>query len=164
MLAVLTAAVIALVVKAFVLDAAVVDGRSMLPLLRPGSVVLVLRCAYGIRSPASGGYLLRWASPGRGDVVVAVDPMNGRTVVKRTAAVGPLRLEAKGSELHAAGIEIPLDEEGARRWQSGLSLRDGQLFLMGDNPPESMDSRSYGPVDAGTLRGKVLLLPEWIRR
>jgi signal peptidase I len=114
----------ALAVKAFVLDAAVVEGRSMLPLLAPGAIVLVLRCAYGLRLPSGSGYLLRWAEPKVGQVVAASNPRDGKSVVKRVASL-----------------------------DSG-----GLVFLAGDNAPESVDSRDYGPVSLGAVRGRVILI------
>jgi signal peptidase I len=41
--------VAAIAVRIFVLDAAVVEGKSMLPHYRNGKVVLILKAAYGIR-------------------------------------------------------------------------------------------------------------------
>lgn len=162
--AVLAAALIALAAKTFVLDAAVVDGRSMLPLLKPGHVVLVLRCAYGLRWPFGGGYILRWSTPRQGDVIAAVDPMDGKTVVKRAAAVGPVFLRRDGCRLEAPGLDLSLGNAAAERWAGGLYLRRGQVFLLGENLPESIDSRIYGPVAVDTVRGRVLLPPRWARR
>jgi len=120
----IAAILLVLAIKSFVLDAAIVDGRSMLPLLAPGAVVLVLRCAYGLRLPTGSGYLVRWASPSPGDVVAASSPRDGQPVVKRVAGTDP----------------------------------SGGLVLLGDNPPESVDSRDYGPVSPLAVRGRVLLL------
>lgn len=122
-LVLIAALLFALVLKSFVIDAAIVDGRSMLPLLSPGAVVLVLRCAYGLRLPVGDGYLLRWASPREGQVVAAASPRDGKPVVKRVAGV-----------------------------QAG-----GFLYLLGDNAAESVDSRDYGPVPSGAVRGRVIL-------
>jgi signal peptidase I len=83
MLAVFAAALIAVIIKAFVLDAAVVEGNSMLPLLQPGSVVLVLRSAYGLRAPFGRHYFFRWSEPKSGDIVAAISPLDGGPVVKR---------------------------------------------------------------------------------
>jgi len=119
----LAAILLAAAVKSFVVDAAVVDGRSMLPSLEPGAVVVVLRCAYGLRFPGGDRYILRWSSPRPGDVVAAASPRDGGPVVKRVAS-------------RAGG---------------------GGFVLLGDNPPESVDSRDYGPVALGAIRGRVLL-------
>jgi len=123
-LIVISVLVAALAVKAFVLDAAVVEGRSMLPLLEQGRVVLVLRCAYGLRLPWGGRYILRWAEPKVGQVVAAASPRDGRSVVKRVAAID-------------AG---------------------GFVHLAGDNAPESLDSREYGPVSPGGIEGRILFI------
>jgi signal peptidase I len=123
-LAILVAILASLVAKAFVVDAAVVDGRSMLPLLKPGAVVLVLRCAYGLRLPSGDGYVLRWSAPRPGDVVAAASPRDGRAIVKRVAA----------------------------------SAGTGAFILLGDNLPESIDSRTYGPVALGAIKGRILFV------
>ena len=33
---------------------------------------------------------------------------------------------------------------------------DGQIYVLGDNPPVSDDSRSFGPVPSDTLLGRVI--------
>lgn len=63
----------ALLIRRFV-DVVEVRGRSMLPTLRPGDRLLVVR---GLRPPRVG------------DVVLALDPRDaGRELVKRVAAIG----------------------------------------------------------------------------
>jgi signal peptidase I len=155
--AILAAALIFLVAKAFLLDAAVVDGRSMRPTLEPGSVVLVLRCAYGLPSPWGRGYLLRWASPRRGEVVAAASPRDGLPVVKRVAAVGPLSLLVVAGRLLGPGLDAPLSSDQERLLGRGLDLPPRGLFLLGDNPAESLDSRDYGAVPIDAVSGRVLL-------
>ena len=71
-------ALAAFMVRTVVLDAAVVQGKSMLPRYRGGEVVLILKAAYGIR--LSGHYLVRWADPLPGDVV-AVERKNPRQLI-----------------------------------------------------------------------------------
>jgi nickel-type superoxide dismutase maturation protease len=84
---------------------AVITGDSMLPVLRAGDWVLVLRTG----------------RVGAGDVVAARDPRAGdRLLVKRAAWRGP----------------------------------DG-WWLLGDNPPASTDSRTFGPV--ADVLGRVVL-------
>ena len=156
--AILVAALVCLAAKAFVLDAAVVDGRSMRPTLEPGSIVLVLRCAYGLPSPWSSGYLFRWASPRRGEVVAAASPRDGLPVVKRVAAAGPASLAVAAGRLLGPGLDASLTPSQERRLGPVLDLARSSVFLLGDNPPESLDSRDYGAVSIEAVSGRVLFL------
>jgi len=127
---ILAAIFLAAVIKFFVIDVAFVDGPSMRPTFDDGQLVVVLRVAYGLRLPQGlGGYLVRWADPSPGDVVVAENPKTGAPIVKRVA------------------------------WSRRGSSEDGQLdlWLLGDNPPDSLDSRSYGSVPVENVAGRVLL-------
>ncbi|MDP3177994.1 MAG: signal peptidase I [Spirochaetaceae bacterium] len=156
--AIASAVIAALVVKTFVLDAAIVDGTSMMPLLRQGSVVLVLRCAYGFRFPSRDGYLVRWKTPRRGDIVVARSPRDGSAVVKRVAAVGPIELPIVAGRLLGPGLDLPLSPE---RWGDRIVVEPGWLFLVGDNAQESVDSRDYGSVPIEAIAGRVVLFARW---
>ncbi len=133
--ALLTAVALALAVKVFAVDLAIVEGRSMEPFVSRGSLVLVLKCAYGLRTPGrEGTYWLRWGDPAPGDTVLAYPPSTGTRVVKRVAS------EA------ASGVPYPEGPRGA------------PIFLLGDNPPESRDSREYGPVGMDDIAGRVIRL------
>jgi signal peptidase I len=83
--AIAAALAVAALLKLFVIDFMIADGRSMLPTIRPGFVLVVNRLAYGWRWPFGSGYALRWAAPKSGDLVVFVAP-DGRTAVKRYAS------------------------------------------------------------------------------
>ncbi len=158
---ILAALLIALFVKSFILDLAVVDGVSMFPTLKPGQVVLIVRCAYGLRIPSGrGGYLWVWDRPLPGQIVAALSPVDGRAVVKRVAAVGPLRLNLENERLEGDGFSLELPPtQSARdllRAQGGIAVESGGYFLLGDNPPESLDSRSYGALGLSSISGRVL--------
>ena len=161
--ALLVAALLVLLAKAFVFDAAIVDGRSMLPTLEPGSFVIVLRCAYGLPSPLRPGYLLRWASPRRGEVIAAASPRDGLPIVKRVAAAGPASLKATAGHLLGPGLDAPLSKRQESRIGEALDLAGDFVFLLGDNPRESLDSRDYGPVPIETVSGRVLFFHRWVR-
>lgn len=78
--------VVAFLIRIFVLDAAVVQGKSMLPHYRNGEVVVIEKAAYGLRG-FSGRYWLHWGWPKEGDVVAAVRPETEETVIKRIGEV-----------------------------------------------------------------------------
>ena len=82
-----------------------------------------------------------WALAGRprrvrvGDVVVIEHPDRpGFELVKRVTAVSG---------------EVP---------SAGRVLGPGQVWVEGDRPEASTDSRSFGPVGAGAVRGRVILV------
>jgi signal peptidase I len=118
---VLFAFLVALLMKVFLFDFVIADGRSMVPAIYPGTVLVVNRLAYGIRFPGTRKYILRWSLPKTGDVVIFLTPQ-GQVAVKRCGT--------------AVGTE--------------------EFFALGDNSLESYDSRSYGPVPADSVMGRVM--------
>jgi len=80
--AVLWAFLTAILIKMFLLDFIIAEGNSMEPAIRSGSVLVVNRMQYGLRLPGRQGYLVRWAAPKQGEVVVFYTP-SGNIAVKR---------------------------------------------------------------------------------
>lgn len=78
--------IMALFVRFFVADAAIVQGKSMLPHYRNGEVVFIFKAAYGIRL-FSGRYIVRWGRPVRGEVVAALRPGTNEIVIKRIGEI-----------------------------------------------------------------------------
>jgi len=83
---ILIVVVVAIFARNFVIDAAVVQGKSMLPRYRNGEVVIILKATYGLRSN-SHGYFVRWANPVKGDVVAAVQPFTREVIIKRIGEI-----------------------------------------------------------------------------
>jgi signal peptidase I len=81
-LAIISAFIAALAMKLFLFDFMIAEGHSMVPAIQPGEVLLINKLSYGIRLPGSSSYLLRWALPRPGDIVVFYSP-RGEIVVKR---------------------------------------------------------------------------------
>ncbi|MDR0525299.1 MAG: S26 family signal peptidase [Spirochaetaceae bacterium] len=84
--AILGAFCIALIMKVFLFDFMVAEGRSMLPAIQPGTVMVVLKTAYGLRLPGAEEYLFRWSQPKPGEVIIFYAP-DGVLAVKRCASV-----------------------------------------------------------------------------
>jgi signal peptidase I len=79
---ILFAFLFAVLIKMICFDVVIVEGRSMMPVLKPGAVLFVNRMAYGFRFPWMKSYILQWKKPRKNDIVVFVTPM-GHIAVKR---------------------------------------------------------------------------------
>jgi signal peptidase I len=76
----------ALLLKFFLFDFMITEGQSMMPTIKPGSVLMVNKLAYGLRLPWSEDYLVWWAMPKQGDVVIFYTPTR-EIAVKRCAGL-----------------------------------------------------------------------------
>ena len=76
----------AVLIKLFLFDFIIADGISMEPAIRDGTVLVVNRLRYGLRFPGQTKYLMRWARPREGDVVVFYTPSGG-IAVKRCGSL-----------------------------------------------------------------------------
>jgi len=84
--AVLLAGAAALILKLLVFDFIIAQGHSMEPAIQNGAVLVISRLRYGMRLPLRGQYLLRWAEPKPGEVVIFYTP-EGELAVKRCSAL-----------------------------------------------------------------------------
>jgi signal peptidase I len=80
--AVFGAIIAAIIIKLFLFDLILADGDSMSPAIKNGTVLVINRLQYGLRFPGQQAYLVRWASPKPGEVVVFYTP-DGELAVKR---------------------------------------------------------------------------------
>jgi signal peptidase I len=76
------ALICAALIKLFFIDLMITQGRSMLPTIKPGDLLLVNKAAYGFRLPGAGVYLFHWSDPRPGDILVFYTPL-GEKAVKR---------------------------------------------------------------------------------
>ena len=85
-----------------------------------------------------------------GDVVVVQHPDRRGTVCKRIVGLpGDLVVDPPS-------LEIRRNQNKRRIYQHGLLvIPDGHIWIEGDNPRNSADSRNYGPVPAALIVGRV---------
>jgi signal peptidase I len=140
-----------------------VPSGSMLPTLQIGDHVLVTPLRYGVRLPLLG-WVVRWADPQPGDVVVFAGPHDAtHDYIKRVAAVGGELVELRAGQLFVDGA--PRRLPGAPAADSQLPSRAdnfgpiavpvGTLFVLGDSRDRSIDSRVWGFVDVDDVRGQA---------
>ena len=83
---VLLALIAGLIIKLFIFDLMMTNGQSMSPTIKNGTVLIINRLQYGLRFPWQKKFLVRWAEPKPGEVVVFYTPA-GDIAVKRCEAV-----------------------------------------------------------------------------
>jgi signal peptidase I, bacterial type len=146
------AVVIAVLLKGFVFDVTIVHGISMEPTLETGERLFINKIGY------------RLGGPDRGDIAVLVDPAPSRGdskhIVKRIIGIAGDTIEIRSGVLYVNGERLsePYTDVAIASPDFGpLTVEPGKVFVMGDNRRSgaSKDSRSFGTVPAGDLRGKA---------
>jgi signal peptidase I len=155
---VMTAIVVAVIAKSLVIDLVIVRGESMVPTIGPGTVAVVLRCAYGLWLPVAERYAVRWAEPRPGDVVLLSATANqSRRAIKRVFEVGPAFIRLEAGMMEGRGGFAETGASASLRMGGSRFVPADRVFVVGDNEAVSRDSREYGPVPIENITGKVLL-------
>ncbi len=168
--ALLTALILALLIRSFVVQAFKIPSGSMLPTLQIGDHILVSKFAYGLRLPYPfEKTLVSWRQPRRGDVIVFVYPRDrSKDFIKRVVAVEGDTVEIRHKHLyingkrvkdsHAYFAEGSREMPGPRDNLGPLTVPPHHVFVMGDNRDRSHDSRYWGFVNLDDIKGKAFLI------
>jgi len=150
-----------------------VEGPSMDPTLYSGQYLLINTARYARLDPTAlalpapepgpggaGRYV--FGGPQRGDIVVLRVPGDqARRFIKRVVGLPGDTIRIVGGTLYLDGE--PLDEPYVRyREDEDLeptSIPPDSYFVLGDNRPDSGDSRHFGAVPADHLVGRAWLGP-----
>ncbi len=171
--AIVIAVVLALFIRTFVVQAFKIPSGSMEPTLLIGDHILVNKFIYGITVPFTEIKFFQFTKPKQGDVVVFVYPEDpSKDFIKRVIAVEGDQLYIKDKKIFINGK--PLDDSfgvyrdphiihgwGTEKNRDNLgpiTVPPHSLFVMGDNRDKSYDSRFWGYVDLGKVRGKAFLI------
>ena len=150
--ALISAALVLVLVFSFVFRIIQVDGSSMVPTLTNGDKLIVWGAGY---------------TPERGDVVI-VDSYTtyGKPLVKRVIAKGgdTISIDYETGKVTVNG-EVLQEDYIAEPTYLGYDVEfpytvpEGTVFVMGDNRNQSLDSRSsyIGCIDEQDILGKVLV-------
>lgn len=132
-----------------------VEGNSMLPTYQPGDVLLVDESAYP--DLEMGVYVLEVEGEPHNPLIKRLVGMPGRTLSARYHRLFSDEFEVHprtGTKPDTWNEDRPLEP----RWwlREPLKLGDDEYFFLGDNPPESRDSRDFGPVNREAAKGRVV--------
>lgn len=155
---ILIAVVLALLIRLFLFEVFVVEGRSMYPTLVETERLMVNKLVYRIDEPKLGDIVVFEFEPGRDFIkrVIGmegdkIEIINGRVYINGNPLDEPYLL--KDMEMYNYGpVEVP----------------PGYLFLLGDYRQNSMDSRDprVGFISEEHLKGRAFLIfwPPWEAR
>ncbi len=167
----LIAALIALFVRSFFIQAFKIPSSSMEPTLLVGDHLLVNRLSYVVKLPLTDILLFDVGNPSRGDVVVFRYPADrSKDFIKRVIGVGGDVIEIKDKAIYLNGKKMDdphahfeddavVPEVVAQRDNFGpVKVPAGSYFVMGDNRDRSLDSRFWGFVKQDDLVGRALVI------
>ncbi len=190
--ALIVAAILALIIRTFVVQAFKIPSGSMEDTLLIGDHLLVNKFIYGTEIPFTDQRILSIRHPERGDVIVFEFPedrgksyFQRRDFIKRVIGTPGDVVEVRDKRVYVNGEPYVIPQEvhkendsippnlGPRDFMAPVKVPEGKYFVMGDNRDRSYDSRFWKFVDESEIKGLAFIkywswdrdksLPRWSR-
>lgn len=146
---ILVAIVLALVIRAFLVEVFLVQGQSMMPTLSDRERLIVSKVQYYFRTPDQGE-------------IIVFEASDDRDFIKRVIGVAgdEVRIDVDGVFVNGLILPEPYVLENAREPYGPVVVPQDSIFVLGDNRNNSMDSRhpSVGFVSLEKLKGKAMFV------
>jgi signal peptidase I len=168
--AILLAVILALGIRAFVVQAYEIPSGSMEDTLAIGDHILVNKFIYGAKIPFTDHRLMEVREPRRGDVVVFQFPPDpSKDFIKRIIGLPGDRVQVVDKTVYVNGQlyenphEIHKESDLLPKFSAPRDNTDeitvpaDSYFVMGDNRDNSYDSRFWGFVRRGNIEGLAFL-------
>ena len=125
-----------------------VKGESMVPNFQDGELLLTEKVTY------------RFQDVKRGDVVVFQAPTARKVdYIKRIIGLPDDSVEIQNGSIFINGKELTEPyETQSTDGNIKITVGETQYFVLGDNRTASSDSRSFGPIEKGTIKGRAWLV------
>ncbi len=158
--AILVAITISIILHVFVVQGYIVSSGSMENTLMTGDLIFVNKLVY------------RFVDPKVNDIIVFEFPQNPtKDYVKRIVATPGQTIEIRNKCLFVDGKLVPdfsgmfhgdtnalPADSSARDYYGPVTIPPGNYFMMGDNRDDSEDSRFWGFLDRGRIKGKAVFI------
>lgn len=167
---IIIAALLALVIRTFIVQAFKIPSGSMEDTLAIGDHILVNKFLYGTRIPFTDKKILKIRDPRRGDVVVFEYPEDpSKDFIKRVIGTPGDEVEVRNKKVFVNGkiydnpheihkeLGIIPKEQNPRDNFGPIKVPEGALFVMGDNRDRSYDSRFWGFVKYDKIKGLAFI-------
>jgi len=182
--AVVIALALALVIRAFVIQAFKIPSGSMEDTLLIGDQIIISKFAYGIQVPKPAMIEVlgirvpffetklhrAWGALERGDVIVFRYPGDrDKDYIKRVVGLPGEKVELKDMVVYINGAKwdekfgvhkgTQFGETSEKNINFGpYTVPEGQVFVMGDNRERSSDSRYWGTLPIHDIKGKAFII------
>lgn len=166
-----SALVLAFCLITFVFQSYQVDGPSMQSTLETNDHLIVWKVSKTIANVTNRAYI-----PNRGDVIVFSSPElsnygkdSSKQLIKRVIGLPGEHVVYKGTDVFIYNKEHPEGFNPDKTLPYGntlinqnpsnvdVTLGKDQIFVSGDHRDNSLDSRSFGPIDAHNIVGKLVV-------
>lgn len=165
------AVLIALFIRAFVVQAFKIPSSSMEDTLQVGDYILVNKFIYGVRIPYSDKLFgeskkfIEWKKPQRGNVIVFIFPKDRtKDFIKRVIGTEGEKIEIIHNKIYVNDklVDDPWGQFKMPRSSiedyGPVKVPESSLFVMGDNRDNSQDSRFWGFVKINEVKGKAFII------
>ncbi|MCX5698717.1 MAG: signal peptidase I [Candidatus Omnitrophica bacterium] len=165
---IIIAFLLALVIRAFLVQAFKIPTGSMRMTLIEGDLILVNKFVYGAKIPFTNLRLPVLRPPKRGDVIVFIYPEDkSKDYIKRLVGLPGDLVEIKGGSIYindqpaAEAIFNQIYYYNLGQFGSAgekLIVPLNSYFVLGDNSVSSKDSRFWGFVPKNNLLGQAMII------
>ncbi len=174
--ALFVAAILALIIRTFVVQAFKIPSGSMEDTLLVGDHLLVNKFMFGTQIPFTDSRILPIRHPERGDSIVFEFPedkgksfFDRRDFIKRVVGTPGDVVEVREKQVYVNGEHYQLANEihkesdlipglvNPRDFMAPVKVPEGNYFVMGDNRDRSFDSRFWGFVPEEQIKGLAFI-------
>ena len=136
------------IVYIFIIQPHRVKGESMMPNFSDGELLLTEKVSYRFQNPKRGDVIVFQApTPRKADFIKRIIGLPGDTVNVNNGNI----------IINGAKLNEPFETQSTDG-NLTLKLSKDEYFVLGDNRNASSDSRSFGPIDKKTIRGRAFLV------
>lgn len=137
--------ILAAAIIMFIGQVTIVEGHSMEPNLHDNQRLVMDKISY------------EFYEPQRGDVVIIELPDSEKALIKRVIGLEGETVEIRDDHVYVNGVMLaePYQPNHPLAPHPPTTVPTEHIFVMGDNRPNSRDSRSFGTVDIYRVVGKA---------